>query len=479
MLFQFPLGRTVRSIRHIPPIRSFSNVFHELSSRGFIQQVTSPTELENALRSRQVIYCGVDPTACSLHIGNLVPLMCLLHFQLHGHTIIPLIGGATGLVGDPSGRKTERGPANVAQIERNVGLLSESIRSFFRSGLLYAKSRLPSASDTSASDITSDPEVKSNLEWHQNFTMLEFLRVVGVHARVNTMLNKESVRTRLDSSAGISFTEFTYQLLQAYDFHHLHSAFDCTVQIGGSDQWGNIVAGLELINRLNPSKSSEDQKAFGITTPLLTTASGEKFGKSAGNAIWLDPKLTSVFDLYQYFLKVEDVDVEKYLKIFTFLPLSEIQMVMDVHKSEPDKRTAQRRLAAEVTELIHGGTGQVAGATTKTSNSFFISFRHPNSKTHTLDAQTLIDAFRGDPRMSLCEDTELTSVPVVKLASNYGLVSSTSAARQLVQSKGLYFNDQVVPDIRFTLHKSHLLDGRAVMIRAGKDKVILLAAAGN
>ncbi|KAJ3814573.1 hypothetical protein F5876DRAFT_32634 [Lentinula aff. lateritia] len=423
MLFQFPLGRTVRSIRHIPPIRSFSNVFHELSSRGFIQQVTSPTELENALRSRQVIYCGVDPTASSLHIGNLVPLMCLLHFQLHGHTIIPLIGGATGLVGDPSGRKTERGPANVAQIERNVGLLSESIRSFFRSGLLYAKSRLPSASDTSASDITSDPEVKSNLEWHQNFTMLEFLRVVGVHAR-------------------------------AYDFHHLHSAFDCTVQIGGSDQWGNIVAGLELINRLNPSKSSEDQKAFGITTPLLTTASGEKFGKSAGNAIWLDPKLTSVFDLYQYFLKVEDVDVEKYLKIFTFLPLSEIQMVMDVHKSEPDKRTAQRRLAAEVTE-------------------------HPNSKTHTLDAQTLIDACRGDPRMSLCEDTELTSVPVVKLASNYGLVSSTSAARQLVQSKGLYFNDQVVPDIRFTLHKSHLLDGRAVMIRAGKDKVILLAAAGN
>ncbi|KAJ3900691.1 tyrosine-tRNA ligase [Lentinula edodes] len=450
MLFQFPLGRAVRSIRHIPPIRSFSNVFHELSSRGFIQQVTSPTELENALRSRQVIYCGVDPTASSLHIGNLVPLMCLLHFQLHGHTIIPLIGGATGLIGDPSGRKTERGPANVAQIERNVGLLSESIKSFFRSGLLYAKSRLPSASD-----ITSDPEVKSNLEWHQNFTMLEFLRVVGVHARVNTMLNKESVRTRLDSSAGISFTEFTYQLLQAYDFYHLHSAFGCTVQIGGSDQWGNIVAGLELINRLNPSKSSEDQKAFGITTPLLTTASGEKFGKSAGNAIWLDPKLTSVFDLYQYFLKVEDADVEKYLKIFTFLPLSEIQMVMEVHKSEPDKRTAQRRLAAEVTELIHGGTGQVA------------------------DAQTLIDAFRGDPRMTLCEDTELTSVPVVKLASKYGLVSSTSAARQLAQSKGLYFNDQVVPDIRFTLHKSHLLDGRAVMIRAGKDKVILLAAGGN
>ncbi|KAF8829199.1 hypothetical protein HHX47_DHR3000585 [Lentinula edodes] len=469
MLFQFPLGRAVRSIRHIPPIRSFSNVFHELSSRGFIQQVTSPTELENALRSRQVIYCGVDPTASSLHIGNLVPLMCLLHFQLHGHTIIPLIGGATGLIGDPSGRKTERGPANAAQIERNVGLLSESIKSFFRSGLLYAKSRLPSASD-----ITSDPEVKSNLEWHQNFTMLEFLRVVGVHARVNTMLNKESVRTRLDSSAGISFTEFTYQLLQAYDFYHLHSAFGCTVQIGGSDQWGNIVAGLELINRLNPSKSSEDQKAFGITTPLLTTASGEKFGKSAGNAIWLDPKLTSVFDLYQYFLKVEDADVEKYLKIFTFLPLSEIQMVMEVHKSEPDKRTAQRRLAAEVTELIHGAPGVLSAETMSKT-----VFRHPNSKTRTLDAQTLIDAFRGDPRMTLCEDTELTSVPVVKLASKYGLVSSTSAARQLAQSKGLYFNDQVVPDIRFTLHKSHLLDGRAVMIRAGKDKVILLATAGN
>ncbi|KAJ3735734.1 hypothetical protein DFJ43DRAFT_1113420 [Lentinula guzmanii] len=467
--FSRHLGRAVRSNRHVPPIRSFSNILHDLSSRGFIQQVTSPTELENALCSRQVVYCGVDPSASSLHVGNLVPLMCLLHFQLGGHTIIPLIGGATGLVGDPSGRKTEREPVNVAQVERNVDLLTENIRAFFRRGLLYAKSRL-----LSVSGITSDPEVKSNLEWHKNFTMLEFLREVGVHARINTMLSKESVKTRLESSAGISFTEFTYQLLQAYDFYHLHRAFGCTVQIGGSDQWGNIVAGLEFINRLNSSKSPEDQKAFGITTPLLTTSSGEKFGKSTGNAIWLDSQLTSIFDFYQYFLKVEDFDVERYLKIFTLLPLSEIELIMEAHQSEPDQRIPQRRLAAEVTELIHGAQG-VQRAETMTK----VVFRHPNSKDHTFDAQSLIDAFTGDPRMSLCEENELTSVPLVKLASKYGLVPSTSAARHLVQSKGLYFNGHVVPDVHFTLKRNNLLDDRAVMVRAGKDKVIILAAAGN
>ncbi|KIK67382.1 hypothetical protein GYMLUDRAFT_156230 [Collybiopsis luxurians FD-317 M1] len=463
MLLRFPrqLGRAVRHAQS----RSFSNILTDLSNRGLINQVTSPTELENALRSQQVIYCGVDPSASSLHIGNLVPLMCLLHFQLQGHTIIPLIGGATGLVGDPSGRKTEREPANVAQVEKNVTMLSESIRTFFRRGLSYAKSRLLSTSPS-----ISDPEIKSNLEWHKNFTMLEFLRVVGVHARVNTMLNKESVKIRLDSTSGISFTEFTYQLLQAYDFYYLHNTFGCTVQIGGSDQWGNIVGGLEFINRLNLSKDPKNQKAFGITTPLLTTASGEKFGKSAGNAIWLDSQLTSVFDFYQYFLKVDDADVEKYLNIFTFIPVSEIRSVMEAHRSEPEKRSAQRRLAAEITELIHGVQG-VKQAEVMTQNVF----RRPDAKIHTLDAQSLINAFTDDPRMTWCEQSELVSVPVMKLASKYGLVSSTSAARLLIQSKGLYFNDQVVPDIWFTLGKAHLLDSRTVLLRAGKDKVILLA----
>ncbi|KAF9071729.1 hypothetical protein BDP27DRAFT_1321811 [Rhodocollybia butyracea] len=392
--------------------------------------------------------------------------MCLLHFQLRGHTIIPLIGGATGLIGDPSGRKTEREQANATHVEKNVNMLSDSIKTFFHRGLAYAESRLPSASES-----IFDPEVKNNLEWHNNFTMLEFLRVVGVHARINTMLSKESVKTRLESSAGISFTEFTYQLLQAYDFYHLHRAFGCTIQIGGSDQWGNIVAGLEFINRLSPSKpSKDDQKAFGITTPLLTTASGEKFGKSAGNAIWLNPQLTSIFDFFQYFLKVEDADVEKYLKVFTFLSLEEIEVIMKIHKLEPDKRSAQRRLAAEVTELVHGVQG-VKRAEMITNTVF----RHPNAKSHMLDADSLIDAFTDDPRMSWCQESELTSVPVMKLASKYGLVPSTSAARQLIQSKGLYFNDHIVPDTHFTMNKTHLLDGRAVMIRAGKDKVILLA----
>ncbi|KAF5393420.1 hypothetical protein D9757_000615 [Collybiopsis confluens] len=376
------------------------------------------------------------------------------------------IGGATGLVGDPSGRKTEREPAKVAQVKQNVSMLSEGIRTFFRRGLAYAKTRF-----SSVSEIVVDPEVKSNLEWHEDFTMLDFLRVVGVHARVNSMLSKESVKIRLESTSGISFTEFTYQLLQAYDFYHLHRTFGCTIQIGGSDQWGNIVAGLEFIARLRPSDVTESSKAFGITTPLLTTTSGEKFGKSAGNAVWLDPQLTSVFDFYQYFLKVDDADIQKYLKIFTLLSLSEIESVMEIHSLEPDRRLAQRRLAAEITELVHGSEA-VKQAEMMTQNAF----RQPDSKAHKLDAQSLIDAFTGDPRMSWCKESELVSVPVMKLASKYGLVPSTSAARQLIQSKGLYFNNQVVPDTWYTMTKAQLLDGRAVMIRAGKDKVILLAA---
>ncbi|THV02327.1 hypothetical protein K435DRAFT_653336, partial [Dendrothele bispora CBS 962.96] len=418
-------------------------------------------KLEDELSSSpQVIYAGIDPTASSLHIGHLVPLMSLLHFQLHGHTIISLMGGATGLVGDPSGRKTEREPADVQQVEGNVNSISAAVQKFFSRALPYAQSRMT----TEIAPEIKPPVLQSNITWHKDFGMLEFLRTVGIHARVNTMISRDSVRTRLDSSAGLSFTEFTYQLLQAYDFFHLNHHFGCTVQVGGSDQWGNIIAGLELINR----SASLDAKAFGITTPLLTTASGEKFGKSAGNAVWLDANLTSIFDFYQYFLKVEDSDVENYLKLFTLLPIPRIQEVMQGHQAK--KRIAQRTLAAEVTELVHEASG--AAQAEKTTKAVF---RQPDAKDKTLDAQSIISAFAGDPRLKWCDRQELISTPVIKLASKYGLVSSTSAARQLVQSRGLYLNDKVVPEIHFIAKTDDLLQDRVAMIRAGKDKLLVLA----
>ncbi|KAF9268907.1 tyrosyl-tRNA synthetase [Marasmius fiardii PR-910] len=443
-----------------------TSLLQALEERGFIQQLTRPDELSNALSSApRVVYAGIDPTAGSLHIGHLLPLMCLLHFRLQGHAVIPLIGGATGLVGDPSGRKTEREPADVKQVEKNVDSLSRSVKQFLSRAFTYAQTRLaPGAYENS----TFDPEVKSNLAWHKDFRMLEFLRTVGVHARVNTMLNRESVRSRLDSNAGLSFTEFTYQLLQAYDFYHLHEAYGCTIQIGGSDQWGNIIAGLELIGRIKEASGTE---VFGITTPLLTTASGAKFGKSAGNAVWLDSGLTSVFDFYQYFLKVEDAEVEKYLKLFTMLPLEEIKQVMNIHRRTPEARVAQRRLADEVTELVHEEQGvQRAQRLTETM------FRAPEARSKQLDAKSLLEAFKNDPRLKSCPLDELTTVSVMKLSSKYGLVPSTSAARQLIQSRGLYFNDKVVPEIHFTLQHDDLLDGRVAVIRAGKDKVLILEA---
>lgn len=287
------LPRCVRPVNR--PQQRYLSLLRELTNRGFVQDVTRSDALAHALASASLtVYAGIDPTARSLHIGHLLPLLCLFHFRSQGHTIIPLVGGATGRIGDPSGRNTERQLADIQHIQDNVSSLSESICHFFTRASSYALRRHPNI-HLSAS---SPPNILSNLEWHQRFTMLDFLRTVGVHARISAMINKESVKARLNSQQGISFTEFTYQLLQAYDFYHLHKHHGCSIQIGGSDQWGNIVAGLELIAKTT-APGEEAPNVFGITTPLLTTSTGEKFGKSAGNAVWLNPGLTSIFDFYQ------------------------------------------------------------------------------------------------------------------------------------------------------------------------------------
>ncbi|KIY73071.1 tyrosyl-tRNA synthetase [Cylindrobasidium torrendii FP15055 ss-10] len=441
--------------------RGVSTLLQELADRGFIHQTTKQKELSNALETApQTLYSGIDPTAPALHIGHLFPLMCVLHFHLRNHNPIYLIGGATGLVGDPSGRTKERSPADVKQVEDNVVQLTASIKRFFVGASEYASSR-------GYQPTTKAVNVKSNLEWHGEFKMLDFLQQVGSHARVNTMLARDSVKSRLDSHQGMSFTEFTYQLLQAYDFYYLHKTLGCRIQVGGSDQWGNIVAGVELISKLNSSQDASEP--FGVTTPLLTTASGDKFGKSAGNAVWMQEDLTSVFDFYQYFIKVEDADVYNLLKVFTLLPLDELHAIMTDHNTAPEKRIAQRKLAAEVTELVHG-----AAAAEQAVLKSEVLFRQPNASLK-LDSGALLKAFESDPRLRRCSSEEIFSVPLGKLAAKHGLVTSNAAARNLIHAKGLYFNDIVVPDSQYVTKEQDLVGGRVLVLRAGKDKMIVLA----
>ncbi|KAJ6625608.1 hypothetical protein B0H10DRAFT_1782616 [Mycena sp. CBHHK59/15] len=452
----------------------------DLSYRGFIQDVTTPQFLHDALEfGPQTVYAGIDPTAGALHVGHLLPLMCLLHFQVRGHQIIPLIGGATGLIGDPSGRSTEREPAETEQIEKNTVALSQSVELFFKRAFIYADDRIVLDKGT-----YPDVRAKNNIEWHKNMTMMDFLRNVGVHSRINTMLNKESVRTRLESKHGISFTEFSYQLLQAYDFYHLHKHFGCNIQVGGSDQWGNILGGIALINRIDAQDRGGIASVFGLTTPLLTSASGVKFGKTAGNAVWLDPQMTSVFNFYQYFVKTTDAEVESFLKLLTLMSWSEIHTTMEAHMAQPNQRIAQRRLAAEVTELIHlSGCIAVSPALPHRGSS---ESGRMKAETVTkimfdadladLRAQAIIDAFQDDPCLHMVDQEELATASVVKLAVKYGIVSSASAARLLVLSRGLYQNNRPVAEIQFTLQHHHLVDDRVAILRAGKDKMVVLVA---
>ncbi|TFY65347.1 hypothetical protein EVJ58_g2026 [Rhodofomes roseus] len=429
--------RNTRPLRR-PPCIAIPRSFHfkvglleDLKARDLVAGVTREEQLQEELkRQPQVVYAGVDPTAKYLHVGHLLPLLCLLHFQLRGHKIISLvcillhtsqsclidnrqIGGATGLIGDPSGRSTERPLAAASVVEDNVTSLSDAIQRFFAGAMEYARKRLP-PSETQL----SLPDVRNNLHWFKDMGLLEFLRTVGIYHRVNNMMARESVRARLSSQQGISFTEFTYQLLQSYDFLRLHKDAGCNIQLGGSDQWGNIVAGIDLINHVNAASSPDGKpdKGYGIVTPLLTTASGEKFGKSAGNAVSLDPSVTNVFDFYQFFLRTTDADVGRYLKMFTLLPIAKIDEVVQNHERAPELRTAQRLLAEEVTELIHGkdGVRRAVAATAVLYGSDFTSVK----------ASDVVEALTGLPILHVLDDVEVFGIPAPKLAVRCGIAPS-------------------------------------------------------
>ncbi|CAO3673440.1 unnamed protein product [Umbelopsis vinacea] len=447
-----------------------------MSARGLVASLTSP-DIEKHTEEKTAIYCGVDPTAKSLHLGNLVTFMGLLHFHIQGHQAIALIGGATGSIGDPSGRQSERVPLSQDTLDTNISHITTQIHRFFENGSSYAKRRgwLKDESNQYT------PKVLNNIEWFKGMSALEFLGDVGRYARVSQMLARESVKARLDTEQGISFTEFAYQLLQAYDFWYLYHNHSCRIQLGGSDQWGNITAGIDMIHKKKPNSSSlhvpitsDDQearriedRAFGVTIPLLLTSKGEKFGKSAGNAVWLDETMTSLFDFYQFFVKIADEDIERYLPLFTLMSPEEIQSIMHDHKQNPEKRIAQHRLAEEATELVHG-IESVSKAKTATKVLF-------GGDLVGIGADNIIQAFAHDSRrLRAAQLDQVLNVGVDAVAVLAGATRSKSEAQKLIKSGGIYLNNVKITDPRAKIQQSDLLNDKLCVLRIGKSSYHML-----
>ena len=415
------------------------SLLDDLQWRGLIAQSTDINELRTALKKPISLYAGFDPTAPSLHIGNLVVILVLKRFQLAGHTPIPLVGGATGLVGDPSGKNEERSLNDEATVQNWVAKIRGQLTRFL-----------------DFDSKTNGAVMANNLDWTKPVSALELLRDIGKHFSVNQMLAKDSVSSRL-AGGGISYTEFSYQVLQAFDYLELFRRNGCRLQIGGSDQWGNIVAGLELIRKVT------GETTYALTFPLLTKSDGSKFGKTAGGSIWLDPELTSAYEFFQYWLNTEDADIEKFLKVFSFKTRSEIENLLTEFKTDPGKRTAQRELARELTTLVHGAKNcQQAEAAAKALFG--------QGELKELDQTTLAAALSQLPKVAL-KPSELIDGKLpswVDLMVQSGVVDSKSAARRIVKEGGAYLNNQRVADEAATPQKSDLLFGRFLVLRKGK-----------
>jgi len=415
-----------------------SDLFAELEWRGFLHHATQQIQGHLAERPRTV-YCGFDPTAPSFQVGNLMPLALLRHFQLCGHKPIVLMGGGTGLIGDPSGKPTERPLLSKEQIRDNVHRQRDQVARLL---------------DFDSKDRRA--LVLNNADWLVEQRLVDFLRDVGKHFTVNIMLQKESVKARLD--AGISYTEFSYMLLQAYDFLHLFRKEGCTVQVGGSDQWGNITAGIDLIRRV------EGGEAHGLVAPLFTTATGAKFGKTEGGAIWLDPALTSVYKFYQFWLNTDDRDTERYLKLFTFLPRAEIDALLGKLKANPAARDAQRALARDITERVHGP--DAAAKVIRASEVLFGDF-----DPHAADDAVFDVLAQELPTATVPARDGLTLVDAVIQA---GLATSKSEARRAIEQGGIYVNQQRVKDVARDVGSADWLAGRNLLLRKGKKDYGLL-----
>jgi tyrosyl-tRNA synthetase len=418
-----------------------ANVLPELEWRGFVQQAT-PGLAAHFAKGPVTAYCGFDPTAPSLQLGNLMPLMLLANLQRAGHRPIVLMGGGTGLIGDPSGKAGERPLLSKEQIRENLQHQRDQMQRFLEFG----------AGATAALLL-------DNAKWLVEQKLVDFLRDVGKHFTVNVMLQKESVQARLES--GLSFTEFSYMLLQAYDFLHLFRERQCTLQVGGSDQWGNITAGVELIRRV------ENAEAHALVAPLVTMASGKKFGKTEEGAIYLDPKLTSPYKFYQFWINTDDRDVESYLKLFTLKSREEIGALLAEHTRNPATRTAQVALAADVTTRAH--SAQAASAAAGASRILF-----GDAAAQDIGADALLVLDGEIPTVALVE----VKTPVVDAVVRSGLVKSKNEARRAIEQGGIYVNQQRVDDPARTLESGDWIGGRSVLLRKGKKEYALLKREG-
>lgn len=426
------------------------NAYDMLHERGLIEQVSDENALRESFgRETLTLYAGFDPTADSLHLGHLLPVLCLARLQRMGHRPISLVGGATAMIGDPSGRSEERQLLGEDTIEANSVRIRAQLERFL---------------DFSGSNAAI---MVNNADWTKGVTYLSWLRDVGKHFSVNSMLGKESVRKRIEERIhGISYTEFSYMLIQANDFLQLYDLYGCRLQVGGNDQWGNITAGIDLIHK------RRHVQAYGITFPLLTTSSGEKFGKSAGNAIWLDPEKTSLYAMYQYWIRTDDRDVAWYLRYFTFLSREDIAELERTVREAPEKRAAQRVLAEEATRMIHGDEGL-----RKAERASRLLFGEGGFDGFT--DREILDVFADVPSSTVTRGELGQGIGALSMFTRAGLSKSNSQALKMIRQGGLYVNSVRVENSRLVLTPDHL-EGRKVMVlRAGKKRYHLIRVEGE
>ncbi len=413
------------------------DIIDDLQWRGAINQQTDAEGLKKEVNEKKIgLYAGIDPTGDSMHVGHLIPFMILKRFQLAGYKPVILIGGATGSIGDPSGKKAERKLQSMEQVKHNEECLTNQMKSLFGEDGKF--------------------QIVNNYDWTSKLSLLDFLRIYGKRFNVNTMLNKEIVSSRLET--GISYTEFTYQILQAMDFEHLYKNNGVELQIGGADQWGNITGGIELIHKTQGA----DAKAFGLTIPLMLKADGTKFGKTEGGAVWLDPEKTTPYEFYQFWINTDDRDVIKYLKYFTFLNKEEIEELEEQVKNEPWKRVAQRRLAEEVTEFVHG-----KDAVVEAQNITQALFSGNVQDLTTAEVET---GFKNMPSVEVSADKKNI---VEWLADDTSIEPSRRQAREDVSNGAIRINGEKVDDVNFEIDPSTSFDGKFVVVRRGKKKYFL------
>ena len=427
-----------------------NNIITELQWRGLVHDIMPGTE-EQLLKEMTTTYIGFDPTSDSLHIGNLVPIILLVHLSKFGHKPIALVGGATGMIGDPSGKSDERNLLDEATLNHNVAGIKKVLSRFL---------------DFDSTDKNA-PVLVNNYDWMKVFSFIDFAREVGKRITVNYMMAKESVKKRISSEGdGMSFTEFTYQLIQGYDFYHLHKNYNCLLQMGGSDQWGNITTGTELVRRMNPNT---DAKAFAMTSPLVTKSDGSKFGKSEGGNVWLTANKTSVYKFYQFWLNTTDADAEKYIKIFTFLDQKTIENLIEEHKTAPHLRILQKKLAEEVTVFVHSNDDLEKAI--EASNAFFNPLMDALKK---LDDNTFLEVFEGVPQAEIAFSEIKEGINIVDLLNEKtAFFKSNGEARRALTANSISINKEKVSE-EFVLTSKNLINNQFVLLQSGKKNYFLV-----